>query len=102
MDLLQLENELREGCPQMFTHPDLMQGEIWIGDYIIDVVGLQAGLYRSHGIPSTRVGTKPVMGKLKQFPNEEFEFRSVFMNLREFLIANEKYKQEQKYKEVKQ
>ena len=92
INLAQLEKELREKYPHMFTHSDLQPGEVWIGDQCDEVVHLNAYLYQTNGVPSTRVGKERV--KISREGKEEVDGRSIFMNLKELLIANEKCKQE--------
>lgn len=87
-DIARRERELREKCPEMFDHPDAMPGEIWFGDYWIDVVPITVRVFRELGIPSARAGSKPVMGKLEGYEGT-LEFRPVFMKVEELIVAAE-------------
>ena len=85
----QKEQEMREKFPHMFVHPELRAGEVWAGDCLIDVVSINAQIYRNEGVPSTRISPNPTMGKIKGI-EVDMEFRAVFMDLKELILAEEK------------
>ncbi|MFA6076772.1 MAG: hypothetical protein WC735_01710 [Candidatus Paceibacterota bacterium] len=80
----------------MFTHPRLLPGEVWIGNQVMEVVYLNASIYRQHGVPSARVGKESVKVHLQYKVNDgvseegDFEGRSIFVNLNELIAAMEK------------
>lgn len=90
----QQEKEMREQYPDMFTHPELLPGEVFIGSQVVDVVYFNVNIYRQNGLPSARVGN-PTLGKLKGH-GEEFQFHPVFVNLMELIAAEEKIKREER------
>jgi hypothetical protein len=91
--LVKREQELREQYPAMFSHPECRSGEVWIGDQLCDVAVINVHIYKTLGMSSARADSKkPVMGKLKGH-DEEFEFWPIFVNLREFILAEEAHKQ---------
>ena len=91
MDYAQIEAEekrWRNEYPEMFTHPELKEGEVWVGDVLSDLLLAQVHSYRSNGVPTARCG-KPFL-KLRQGHQETYN--PIFMNLHELIIANEECK----------
>jgi len=50
--IAQKEKEMREKHPKMFAHLGCKPGEVWYGDQLVDVVGMNISIYRQHGVPS--------------------------------------------------
>ena len=74
----------------MFDHPDLREGEVYLGNMIIDAVAVQIGIYHCNGMPSARRGKTPIMGKPRgSKDNQEFEYFPMFVNLRELIAAEQ-------------
>jgi hypothetical protein len=102
--ILKRELELREQCPEMFSHPECLPGEVWLGDQVVDVVHMNAGIYRNAGLTSARVGnarmgkiTGQLSGVAGKPVEREFDcrFHGIFANLHELIIEEEKHKQAQ-------
>lgn len=93
----QKEKEMRKENPEMFTHPDLQPGEVWLGDHLCDIVPIHVDTYKENGMPSARRGDKPVEGKLKRTKGT-FDFYPIFVNLQELIVAEDEYKQKKAQK----
>lgn len=99
--IVKREQELREQYPAMFSHPECRPGEIWAGDCIVDVVHINAGLYREAGLLSARVGdaklikrkTMVYVGNRGREEEHEFQHNGIFVNIREYILAEEASKQ---------
>jgi hypothetical protein len=79
--------KLRTKFPEMFSHPEVKPGEVWIGDFVIDFVAAQLGIFASHGCKSVRVGKTETFKKItgiqfeKEIPKEvsyEVSCRPIF------------------------
>jgi hypothetical protein len=88
------EENLRKQYPQMFEHLELRPGEVWLGSEVVDVVYLNAEIYRRNGTPSARVGN-PYFDKLKGLYGE-FEFHPIFVKLSEFIAVHKKMLEEKR------
>lgn len=88
--ILAEEKRWRREYSEMFSHPELQEGEIWIGNKLADLVLAQIVSYRSGGVPSARHR----IGFLKEFKGNQLTYYPMFMNLRELIIANKKCKKE--------
>ncbi len=92
--------EMREEWPDMFTHPELKEGEVCINDGVVcDAATAQAAVYRSIGLTSARLG-KAFLGKLKG-SEQDFQFYPIFADLNELIIAEDADKRKKKKKKKK-
>jgi hypothetical protein len=88
------EAEWREKYPTSFVHAELREGEMFLGDVLVDVVYLEVRRLQSKGVVSTRMGEKvmrPVQvgvgSSAGGFKNEEWmlDHYPLFVNIREFI-----------------
>lgn len=102
MTIAEREAKLRREFPRMFDHPGALPGEVWLGDHEISVVDMTASQYRTvAGLKTARVGEEPakVLLELKSGAigvpkQEEFEGRSLFASLQEYLVGLERWERE--------
>lgn len=95
------EQELREQYPAMFSHPECQAGEVWTGDQVVDVVDINAYLYKQSGLLSARVGNAKLLkskfsyssGGRKHEEERYLQHHGIFVNLREYILAEEASKQ---------
>ncbi|KKQ03901.1 MAG: hypothetical protein US18_C0029G0004 [Parcubacteria group bacterium GW2011_GWB1_36_5] len=92
----ELEAEMREQSPAMFTHPGLQPGEVWIVDQVIDFALVNVALHRQHGMPSARFENETrtmvsveVNGRVEKYPGH-----SMFVKLDELITVIEKDERE--------
>ncbi len=86
----QRARELREQCPAAFSHPELQAGEIWVGNWLLDAVGVQVAVYRENGMPRSRFDPTPTYGPIRGSKGT-FPYHAVFIRLDEYIAAEEKY-----------
>ena len=94
-EIAEKEREMREKYPDMFNHPELKDGEVYIHSGIVcDAADAQVAVYKSAGLTSARLG-KAFLGKLKGLDGD-FNFHPIFANLEEVIIVEDKYNKEKK------
>ena len=85
-----LEEKWRTENPLMFSHPEAMSGEVWIGDDIVDLVYINIDKYKRKGLPSARMG-KPFLRDAGT--HKGITHYPVFANLNELIKAEEEHAQ---------
>src|SRR5262245_21412309 len=78
---------LKEKFPNSFSQPGLKPNEMCIGLHIAEVAGVQATIYRAHGLPSARTGPG-CMSKVGGVEKEVSCF-PIFVDVREFVESEE-------------
>ena len=67
MNIPEEVKKLREQYPEMFQHPELKSNEVWVGDFVVDVVYMQTALWREEGLPSVRIGLTKTFTTVEAF-----------------------------------
>jgi hypothetical protein len=104
MDAALLEQKLRElraQSPDAFSHPKAREGEIWLGDVLIDIVAMQVAIYQEKGLKSARYHSEDVLHKVRvecghpaKSELGDFTHRPVFANARELVKLEYQYQQQ--------
>lgn len=84
------EQELREQCPHMFSHPECGLGEICLDIQLIDIAVVNINIYRSLGMPSVRPG-EPALKSFQGY--EKMTFRPIIAKLVEYILTEEAHGQ---------
>ena len=85
------EQELRERYPAIFTHPELLPGEVCVGNDVGEFLELQLDMYHKNGMPSARIGNKPAVNTLDSDDKMYQLFcRPLFVKLTELISAEER------------
>ncbi|MBP9709226.1 MAG: hypothetical protein KBD78_16445 [Oligoflexales bacterium] len=82
MTTAELEIELRTKYPDMFSHPKLQEGEIYIDSQLTEVAAVNAAYRRSAGLTSARIGETFLR---KNEDGSEFTYNPIFANLQQYL-----------------
>lgn len=93
-DIRAKEAELRRDFPEMFNVEGIKSGEICFSCQVIDVVDLNAGIYKSHGLTTVRVSDRPTLIKREDCRNQEIDHRYMFASVREFIEVEDRLKNE--------
>ncbi|MDP3740922.1 MAG: hypothetical protein Q8R08_01180 [bacterium] len=77
-------DELKEKHPLFFGHPNAKEGEVFLGDYPAENIGIIVMFWQRAGLESVRVGNKKSLKPVEGHPGR-FEHQSLFANASVFL-----------------